>query len=92
MSDKYIIKNCPAYIHRPLNTHDRVCLLGDKVKPNHKELYVYCKDCTDCVVKQIVELCKEESSIMQHKQKIKVKGLNKLADKIFELLDIQEVE
>lgn len=58
MSDKYIIRNCPAYIHRPLSTHDRVCLLGDKVKPNRKELYVYCQDCTDCLLKQIVELCK----------------------------------
>lgn len=89
---KYIIKNCPCYIDMPLHNHDKVCRLGDIVKPNHKELYVYCQDCTDCVMKQIVELCKEESSIMQHKQKVKVKGLNKLADRIFELLDIQEVE
>ena len=51
-----------------------------------------CADCTDCVMKQIVELCEEESSLVQHKQKVKVKGLNKLADKILELLDKQEVE
>jgi hypothetical protein len=43
-------------------------------------------------MKQIVEESKKESSIIQHKQKVNVKGLNKLADKIFELLDIQEVE
>ena len=59
--NKYIIRNCPAYIHRPLSTHDRVCLLGDKVKPNHKELYVYCKDCTDCVLKQIVDVLRENT-------------------------------
>lgn len=75
---KYIIKNCPAY-------KNCFCSIRD--------FYVQgCEECTDCVMKQIVELCKEESSIMQHKQKIKVKGLNKLADKILELLDIQEVE
>ena len=79
MKNKYIIKNCPAFISC------NICSLwtvSDK----------YCQDCTDCLLKQIVELCKEESSIIMHKQKVKVKGLNKLADKIFELLDIQEVE
>lgn len=78
---KYIIKNCPNY--------------DDYFNPNEtcrKRYSQYCQDCTDCILKQIVELCKEESSIIQHKQKVKVKGLNKLADRILELLDIQEVE
>lgn len=79
MSDKYIIKNCPCYIDMPLHRHDKVCRLGDIVKPNHKELYVYCKDCTDCVLKQIVELCKEENYAW-------------LAKEILSKLDIQEVE
>jgi len=93
---KYIIQNCPAYIHRPLSTHDRVCLLGDKVKPNHKELYVYCKDCTDCVMKQIVERCRNEQKY--HKKWQKETGFNyaatglRLANEILQLLDIQEVE
>lgn len=86
---KYIIKNCPAYIHRPLSTHDRVCLLGDKVKPNHKELYVYCKDCTDCVLKQIVELCGKYHIIDAGYQKV---AINYLSSDILKLLDIQEVE
>ena len=88
MSDKkIIIKNCPCYNNERfldgfLEDKDTFCTYYSKK----------CQDCIDCVMKQIVELCKEESSIIQHKQKIKVKGLNKLADKIFELLDIQEVE
>ena len=101
MSDKYIIKNCPAYIHRPLSTHDRVGLLGDKVKPNHKELYVYCADCTDCLLKQIVEKCKN------YKENCKIEGnclderlcstcflggANELGEWILDDLDIQEVE
>ena len=77
---KYIIKNCPCY------NKDYSCQSKDNSTGK------YCQDCTDCVMKQIVELSKEESSVIQHKQKVKVKGLNKLADKIFELLDIQEVE
>ena len=80
MSDKYIIKNCPCR----MELHENDCF-------GHTGYYNCCA-CTDCVMKQIVELCKEESSIIQHKQKVKVKGLNKLADRIFELLDIQEVE
>lgn len=73
---KYIINNCPIF------GTDYSCGEG----------FDRCATCTDCIMKQIVELCKEESSLIQHKQKIRVKGLNKLADKIFELLDIQEVE
>lgn len=86
MSDKYIIRNCPnlttSYYGTGETIHNQCDLTDDDL----------CANCTDCVMKQIVELCKEESSIIQHKQKIKVKGLNKLADRIFELLDIQEVE
>ena len=74
---KYIIKNCPTLMG------NRLCY-SKEIKQ--------CADCTDCPLKQIVELCEEESSLIQHKQKVKVKGLNKLADKIFGLLDIQEVE
>lgn len=75
--NKYIIKNCEQ-----IHSSDNFCWSKN----------ILCQDCTDCVMKQIVELCEEESSLIQHKQRIKVKGLNKLADKIFDLLDIQEVE
>lgn len=44
-----------------------------------------CQDCTDCVMKQIVEKCKLQA------QGIGMSGKN-LAEKILELLDIQEVE
>ena len=93
---KYILKNCPCYIDMPLYNHDKVCRLGDIVKPNHKELYVYCKDCTDCKLKQIVELCKEQKvincNIDEKEQVLKAYYHTHLGDKILELLDIQEVE
>lgn len=46
MSDKYIIRNCPAY---NINTCS-----DSKVKEQ------YCSKCTDCVMKQIVEKCMED--------------------------------
>lgn len=76
-NNRYVILNCPTLMG------NRLCY-SKEIKQ--------CADCTDCIVKRIIELCEAESSLIQHKQKVKVKGLNKLADKIFELLDIQEVE
>lgn len=49
------------------------------------ECYKYCYDCTDCVMKRIVELCKE-------RVKGRYSDTYNLAGKILKLLDIQEVE
>lgn len=103
MSDKYIIKNCPCYIDMPLYNHDKVCRLGDIVKPNHKELYVYCQDCTDCVMKQIVEKCKEKYDYCFNKCKqsadedidcieCREGGQAELSAYFLSLLQIEEVE
>lgn len=87
---KYIIRNCPCYIDMPLHNHDKVCRLGDIVKPNHKELYVYCQDCTDCVMKQIVELCKKELNSLE--EYVDVRNIEcVILQNILKLLDIQEV-
>ena len=46
MSDKYIIRNCPAIYG----------VFFDKCKKDHYEDgTVLCQDCTDCVMKQIVK-------------------------------------
>ena len=74
----------------PLHNHDKVCRLGDIVKPNHKELYVYCQDCTDCVMKQIVELCKKELNSLE--EYVDVRNIEcVILQNILKLLDIQEV-
>lgn len=86
----YIVKNCPCYIDMPLYNHDKVCRLGDIVKPNHKELYVYCKDCTDCVMKQIVERCKD--SMDYHSKDMYILGKTNMAGIVLALLQIEEVE
>lgn len=70
MSDKYIIKNCPAY--------SDYC----------EEIKSYeCQDCTACLLKQIVELCKQYK-----KDYHATNGVWLLANNITNLLDIQEVE
>jgi len=79
---KYIIRNCPCFV-------EGIAIKGNEQKTqtcnNHKvrEL-TYCQDCTDCKLKQIVELCKGE-------QQSRV-ATNILSNKILKLLDIQEVE
>ena len=46
MSDKYIIKNCPCYMKQP----EADCW-ADQLS--------WCENYTDCLLKQIVELCKK---------------------------------
>ena len=46
MSDKYIIRNCPTLMG------NRLCY-GKTIKQ--------CADCTDCVLKQIVDILKENT-------------------------------
>lgn len=70
---KYIIKNCPAYGKRFYLDNN---VLGTYVQ-------CICKD-NDCIIKQIVELCKGE-------QQSRV-AINILSNSILKLLDIQEVE
>lgn len=43
---KYIVSNCPAYL-----TEEDYCTCYLEV----------CSDCTDCVIKQVIEKCKERS-------------------------------
>ena len=83
---KYIIKNCPVY-----NTKHSIC--------NKKSKVIKCSDITDCLLKQIVEECKE------YKEECKLSciddrmcstcflgGKQELAEEILSLLDISEVE
>lgn len=67
---KYIIKNCEQ-----IHSSDNFCWSKN----------IPCQDCTDCVMKQIVELCKEEL-------KGQYSDTWSLVQKISKLLDIEEVE
>lgn len=77
MSSKYIIKNCPAIYG--------ISLDGCK-KDHYEDGTVLCQDCTDCLLKQIVDKCEEK----YHKSSNIVSRV--FATEILQLLDMQEVE
>lgn len=83
----YVIQNCPAILRMT-----KVCDAYETTR----DLPQLCKDCTDCVMKQIVELCKEQKvincNIDGKEQVLKAYYHTHLGDKILELLDIQAVE
>lgn len=79
---KYIIRNCPAIY----GLYNEVC-----GKSKDEYFLSRCQDCSDCVLKQIVELCKETcrkrcTNYCLGKQKYCGYG------QILQKLDMQEVE
>ena len=81
---KYIIRNCPARLPS-----------GFCIEAPKKKAYL-CKDCTDCVPKHIVELCRNIDCPCEYQGadcwECSRIGAKTFADKILKLLDIQEVE
>ena len=105
MSKKYVITNCPAFM-KPSYCKDK-CSYSIANERDSELTYKFefdedskCQDCTDCVMKQIVELCRKENiegkslaSIMRLSNKDTKEFLSRFAsNKILELLDIEEVE
>jgi hypothetical protein len=94
--NKYIIRNCPCFV-------EGIAIKGNEQKTqtcnNHKirELTL-CQDCTDCVLKQIVELAKGHTELCKNcEQQIKECDCSDICNayrlnKILQLLDIQEGE
>ena len=87
--DKYIIKNCPAILK---------CKYGNYcIEPENTEYTKQlCKDFTDCLLKQIVEKCKEPvkncNTEVQTKEDVeRFLGKNEMAQSILDLLDISDV-
>ena len=87
--NKYVIKNCPATYQ---NFEDKfVCT--SRIK--QKGFPFYCQDCTDCIIKQIVELCKEPfNNFDLDDTRIQDKKFyaHLLLMPILKLLEIEEVE
>ena len=81
MTNKYIIKNCPAILRMT-----KICDDYRTTRDNPR----LCKDCTDCVLKQIVKKCK--SSIRENERDIYRAGRMSLAINILGLLDIEDAE
>lgn len=79
MTNKYIIKNCPARN----NGYFKDC-----VGTYHNE----CQDCTDCLLKQIVEMCRQPNEPYYNSECEYGIGRIDMGEDILELLEIQECE
>lgn len=80
MSDKYIIKNCPA-------CYDYEGKYGCENNHDEQGRDTYCECITDCLLKQIVDECKRALNYSQ----CNCGAISNLVN-ILNLLDIQEVE
>ena len=84
---KYIIKNCPCYVQYENSLH--LCCDGQGDGE--------CQDCTDCAMKQIVELCKDDLKPVREWQEgdavfVEYKNDAYLAKNILQLFEIEECE
>jgi hypothetical protein len=81
---KYIIKNCPALRGWVCNEQ---FIKQDKM--------IDCQDCTDCLLKQIVELCKDafrwQYAATAHDAQLRY-AKAEFANELLSKLDIEEVE
>jgi hypothetical protein len=82
MSNKYIIKNCPALYQIQGMTNE--CLASD----------YQCKDCTDCLLKRLYIQIKEVSTLDDINCKISPETMQLSRDvlNVLNLLDIEECE
>lgn len=84
MSNKYVIKNCPCFEDE-----------GTFYNCVNERIEGDCQDCTDCILKQIVELAKGNIGTCANCEA--EPPCDNICDtyrlnKILQLLDIQEVE
>lgn len=82
MNDKYIIKNCTACEFSDWEECTGYLAEGYICNDIHTKI-VECQDCTDCIMKQIVEKCMEDWEDM---------ATGRFQRELLDLLDIQEVE
>lgn len=82
---KYIIKNCPAFL-------DDVQLLefSEGTCNSLQTHRTYCQDCTDCVLKRIVEMCQTYKKV--ECCQLTEYARREVAMKILDMLEIEECE
>ena len=91
---KYIIRNCPCFFEENEEVNDYTCSWSGTEE-------LACQDCTDCKLKQIVELCKAASEFCRECGKEAIYqvdciectkgGRAELGAEILQLLDIKEI-
>lgn len=76
--NKYIVKNCP-------------CITGDECNSYYDD-EPFCQDCTDCIIKQVIEKCKRTLSKNKGFEREFTLGKMTFAEFILKDFDIEEVE
>jgi hypothetical protein len=71
----YIVKNCPAIL--------RMTKICDAYETT-RDLPQLCKDCADCIIKQVIEKCKDMASDKDF-------YAYDFANEILQLFDIEEI-
>lgn len=84
--NKYVIKNCPN-LYELLD--GLVCTVTDDED--------YCADCTDCLLKQVVDKCKKAIKTYDNEEFYEddadiFMGESNMASTILDIFEIQEVE
>lgn len=74
-SNRYVVLNCPT-------------LMGNRLC--YGKVTRQCADCTDCVIKQVIEKCKENLSSLETYIDIRSYECTMLQD-ILDLFDIEEI-
>lgn len=73
---RYVIENCPCY-NKDYSCQSKANITGK-----------YCKDCTNCIMKQIVEKCKN-TQFLSTKNRQDLYAVKVFANDLLQLLDIQ---
>ena len=79
-ANKYIVKNCPSIL--PMT---KLC--------DSESMFncgTYCKDCTDCIVKQVIEKCKYYQNKIGRTPQYRAGFVDATSD-ILQLFDIEEI-
>ena len=85
MSKNYVITNCPV----AFNTRVDGTYCNDVEITNGKN--IHCQYITDCVLKQIVEKCKN-TQFLSTKNRLDLYAVKVFANDLLQLLDMQEVK
>lgn len=88
MENKYTIRNCPCFFEETEEVDDYTCSWGGTEE-------LACQDCTDCILKQIVQILEREPIILDvNKEFEQMYKLAKVifAKEILAKLDIKRVK
>lgn len=92
MTNKYIIKNCPCFNEGHYNLR-----LGGECLDLTQDENEYCVGYTNCLLKRIIEKCKEQKEPQIRDYKIDIEyfrysARHSLAKEILSMLEIEECE